>query len=286
MSKPRIDRPGELACCRALLLLALPSWLACDAATERDSGRLCDPVADVDRASELLRPLVAGRDAEGIVYVLDQLGPELLVFVSESDHVLRQLPVAGEGEGPLASGSRFRQVTVEGDPGFTLLLETATDGTQVFSKHPPGRIDPAAPDAGEELQPVDLAELDAFMVRGLAGEVSLEYYGAFADTAEDRRVVVIRPSHDWSYDDFRVFIGTHDRMIERRVLHVERQRDGGTTTIEIMYEGSEATLTFPAVLGDAGVLTLYTFERDGKTQHILPLEDDGGSELALLYYCR
>src|SRR5204863_2322230 len=92
---------------------------------------------------------------------------------------------------------------------------------------------------------------------------------------DSRRVLVVRPSDDWTYEDFRVFLGTPKNMLEREVQNVWRARDGGSTTIEFTLDAKPATLGFPiehtddagfepgpATLQSAGEMLSITLEHD------------------------
>jgi len=103
---------------------------------------------------------------------------------------------------------------------------------------------------GEELTVVPDAVLDDYVLRNLPGDVEIEYI-ASVETGE--RLVVIRPSEDWTYDDFRLFIGEPDRLVERQVESVLRARDGGSTWIRFDFHGETAEVSFP--VSDAATLT-------------------------------
>lgn len=270
---------------RSLTLVSmLMLFGGCDAGSQRDRGVLCDPLADAEESISLGEVLAAGRDAEGVVYVLDRhADDELRAFVSEPGDILRRRRVTGEGEGR-TGGVDFTQATLEGEPAFTLLFERADDGTQTFTKHAAGRVEPGAT-GGEPLTAVDDGDLELqFTLRNLPGEITVEYYGELVDA---RRVVVIRPTDDWTYEDFRVFLGTRERMDERAVRSVARQLDGGSTTIEIALDGERATLSFPVAFDGTDFMPgLWMLEQGGEMVPIVPFEEDSGrSELGLIYYC-
>jgi hypothetical protein len=136
----------------------------------------------------------------------------------------------------------------------------------------------------EELELLEVDEIEGFELRALAPEVTVEYFGRLED---DRYVVVTRPEHDWSYEDFRAFIGPSDRVLERRVSSVARQRDGGTTTIVIEIEGERAELYFPVQReAERFVPGPATLSQDGNTLAIerQPPEREALEKLA--FVCR
>jgi hypothetical protein len=89
---------------------------------------------------------------------------------------------------------------------------------------------------------VDGGAVQGLTVRNLPGGLTVEYE---ADTADGRRLVVTRPTDDWSYEDFRLFLGSADHMEERKVAAVSRASDGGTTKIRCVIDGKESLALFP-----------------------------------------
>jgi hypothetical protein len=101
------------------------------------------------------------------------------------------------------------------------------------------RCDPLAP----RLQLLDGGDAgDRFSDR-----VEIEY---LARTEQDELLLVVRPAEDWSYDDFRLFLGPLEHMRERDVQQVRRQRDGGTTNILFELGGKTADAFFPVQFVD------------------------------------
>jgi hypothetical protein len=92
------------------------------------------------------------------------------------------------------------------------------------------------------------SDITAIPVRNLPGDITVEYIATLPD---GKWLVVTRPSDDWTYDDFRLFLGPTDQIAERAVSSVIRFRDGGSTTITFDYDGSSTVASFPVVLSDA-----------------------------------
>jgi hypothetical protein len=58
-------------------------------------------------------------------------------------------------------------------------------------------------------------------------------------------LVVLRPEHDWNYENFRLFLGPSNNLEERQVTNATRALDGGSTWIMFQLSGHEATAFFP-----------------------------------------
>lgn len=77
--------------------------------------------------------------------------------------------------------------------------------------------------------------------------------GAFADNVarvEDGRwIVAIRPEPFTRDEDYRLFIGTADRLVEQRVVDVFRSRRDGSTMFTFVLDGATARAQFPPPRG-------------------------------------
>lgn len=277
---------------RRLALSVLLGLVACgddDGALDGgapDAGfAACDPLAGNVQPIALGEVLAAGRDAAGVVYVLEDAGDgDLRAFVSDGD-TLRRHRVLGSGEGTLP-GVTFYDVEVEADPPFTLYLEIPDDGEPSFSKvEAPGRNSPDAAAVGERLELLTEDDLADFTLQNLPPEVTIEYFGSY--DAGQERVLVVRPSDDWSYEDFRLFVGTAEVMVEAEVRNVARQRDGGSTTIEATVDGYAVTLDFPVMLVDERIVPgPATIDYDGDLLPIELLDPDPAALDGLSFLCR
>ena len=65
-------------------------------------------------------------------------------------------------------------------------------------------------------------------------------------------MLVTRPTDDWAYTDFRLFLGLIGAVSERAVTNITRYKDGGTTYVVFDLDGAQATAYFPFVRADAG----------------------------------
>jgi hypothetical protein len=249
---------------RALVVVALFGLIACSNNTVSSAEANCDPFDSDEAPIALENVLAVGRDGDDVFYVLDQpAGEEVRAFVSDDDFLFRQR-VAGTGTMSSAELDSY-DVNVEAEPPFSLYLEIPSSGEPRFFKHPadsrpmPG----VAPLGGEELELLSEDDLEDFALRNLPPEVTVEYLGALED---GRRVLVTVPTDASSYEDFRVFFGTKDAMLEHEEVSVVRKRDGGSTTITFRLDGATATLEFPIqMVGDQFVPGPATFEHGGET---------------------
>ena len=144
-------------------------------------------------------------------------------------------------------------LTVGGDAPFTLLIELGGAMTRMMVVEGSLGRDKnltISAAAGEELEIVSKAALDSLAVQNLPGDVHVEYSARLSDGA---RLIVLRPEHDWSYEDFRVFFGPADRVEERHVTSVTRARDGGSTHIDFEVGSEAAVAFFPSRLAVDGV---------------------------------
>jgi hypothetical protein len=225
------------------LLIVSVSMLGCQSS---DSDPVaCKPLESEESQIALRDVIAVGKAALGTLYVVDEGAgsPEFRVFVSEGLALVRH-DVAGSGESN-ESGLRRLTVTTTGDDVFTLFIEIDGVAKRMVREDGPLRdknLDPSA-HLGEELEILDEDVLQGLRVRNLPGDVRIEYS---ARVDEDQRLVVTRPEHDWTYEDFRLFFGPPDRVEERRVTSVERALDGGSTWIKFKVGAEPAEAFFPA----------------------------------------
>lgn len=243
----------------------------------------CDPLQADEQPIMLDNVIAVGRDDQGVLYVLDD--PEdsdYQVFVSEHD-ALQRHRVLGSGSGD----SMWISVSVEADPQFGLYVTLDASGEAASMR----RFDSAdvkdksQEPEGDDLDLLDQSAIEDMKLRNLSPEVAIEYSGTIED---GRRVLVVRPNDDWSYEDFRVFLGTPQKMLEREVKSVLRAKDGGSTTIDFMLDGEPATLRFPVVnAGDHIEPGDSTLASDGETLSIaLEKDPDPTTAGALKFFCR
>lgn len=67
------------------------------------------------------------------------------------------------------------------------------------------------------------------VIVGLPDGMYVEYCGKLFD---GRSFCIYRPEGDWSYEDFRLLLGSETRMTPVAIQNVTRYRDGGTTEIK------------------------------------------------------
>jgi hypothetical protein len=239
----------------------------------------CSPLAGEDVPIALQNVVSAGRDTDGTIYVLDKGTPDFRAFVLEGG-VLQRKKVDGSG----TMGNTTIVATVsDANAPFTLKVEKANGAVTRMGIHR-GTLDAKDFDIAAEgellalLQPSDYTSL---AVRNVTPNVVVEYD---ATTPDGHRMVVLRPDLDWSYEDFRVFYGTPDAMIERPVRDVARMRDGGSTTIDFTVDGATCEARFPSALGQTGAAAKLTI--GGAEQELtVRTADEGPLGAGLSYLC-
>jgi hypothetical protein len=230
-------RPRQAAIIALTLRAALSGPAGCGADTTATTA--CDPLLARESPAALAAVVAAGRHADGTLYVIDRDG-EYRAFVSEAGTLFRRR-VAGSG-----SGSAFVVVSItESNP--QLMIKAELDGPQVIRmgvvRGPLEGRDFTIGEKGDVLDVLATDSVKGLPVRGLDGGVYVEY-NAMLPSGE--HLVVIRPTDDWDYDDFRVFFGRATAVAERSVGSVTRQRDGGTTDVVFELDGANVSAHFPA----------------------------------------
>ena len=205
-----------------------------------DDDGACDPFESRPEPIELGAVIAAGEDAAGTIYVVSRPAsgdPSEYVFVSEGSELVRQR-IAGSG----SSNGMLELSITEHTPPFRLIVFMRGTGTaRIQLAH--DADDRGVPLAGEAetLETVGGDRIEALTLRNLPGEVRFEHGGALED---GRVLIVTRPEDDWSYEDFRVFFGPLDRIVEREVFYAGR---GSSTIIELDIDGQRAEAGFPSI---------------------------------------
>ena len=210
-------------------------------------GGACNPFVKDDIPIVLEEIIAVGEDAEGVLYVVEESEavPETRAFISEGETLYRQEVLGGSsGHGPEGESYGLTLRTADGGE-ITLLVEIDAAGDVkmaiVRDEEYEGRISEIG-ENGELLQVLDESAVSSMAVKNLENIVFLEY---FAVVENGDTIVVTRPENDWSYEDFELFYGKAEQMIERPVSDVLRASDGGSTRISFSLDGKEAEVFFP-----------------------------------------
>lgn len=189
----------------------------------------CDPFAERTRDIALERVIAAGREASGRIWLADENDRGPRVF-AESPQGLQRLKVLGWGQGSDERGEQWMFSVRDDMRDMTLLIEQAPGETPRMGLIEGEVEDDKGQDIdqADPLQVVDDTAWQALNSVDLPGVVHIEY---LATVADGRSLLVTRPEHDWSYEDFRLFLGTHATMREHTVTDVLRAKDGGSTQI-------------------------------------------------------
>lgn len=239
------------------------------------SAPTCDPLAPISAPITLANVVGAGKSGDGTLYVIDEGRPEYRAFVSQGSVLQRKL-VVGSGT---TTDSLIASVEDASAP-FSLKIESlgGTPSRMGIYRGTLAAKDFDIATEGESLTLVGTDALRAFTVANLPGKVDVEYD---AHTDDGHRIFVTRPDVDFSYDQFRVFYGTDQRMQERALRNATR---GSSTYLVFDLDGKDATALFPSSLSDAADKPSITVEST-----VLPLSliaDDGGAPGAgLTFVC-
>ena len=206
----------------------------------------CEPLVSVEAPIELGTVIGIGEAADRTVYLMDEVAPSTRVFVSNGGE-LRRMPVSGGGTITGEGLETHLAIFEYGGAEFRMGVEVRDGATRVAVGPVGERSFEAVLADGEELTVLPETVLDDYVLRNLPGDVEIEYV-ASVETGE--RLVVIRPTEEWTIDDFRLFIGEPERLIERQVTSVVRARDGGSTWIRFDFQGESAEVSFPTPLAE------------------------------------
>jgi len=233
--------------------------------------KACSPLEGVTEPIALATVIGAGRHADGTIYVVDQQESDLRAFVSEGS-ALERKKVAGSGQ-----GEDWTSVTIaDANAPFSLKVETEA-GVPKRMGVVRGELKDKTFDVGAQGDVLELVDASAYAnlaIRNIPGSVVVAYD---ASTSDGRRIVVTRPDVDWSYEDFRVFFGTPERMVERRVETASR---GSSTHITFDVDGVEHDAVFASTMSSHTTSTLTV---NGAEEGLTVNTTDPG--VGLSYFC-
>jgi hypothetical protein len=248
----RMTQQGMTRSSKSSLLLFCTAVAMTGCPTDDVEPVACEPLETTEVPLTLGHVTAVGKAVDGTLYVVDD-NPEAegnhRLYVSEGLALVRH-EVAGTGETNEGDVQRLT-LSAGGSEPFTLFVELHGTPTRMKVVDGPLRdknLDVSA-QPGDELEVSDASVLAGLRVRNLEGTVFVEYS---ARLEGKQRLIVTRPEHDWSYDDFRVFFGSAERLEERSVISVIRARDGGSTWIKFRVGAESAEAFFPTRLSVPG----------------------------------
>ena len=216
------------------------------------SAPACDPFAATPKPIALGTVIAAGQSAAGTIYLVDQVDSGQRVFMSDASGILARERVAGSGSSP-----DYYVFNTDGPDGQFVLQIDKPAGAPLRMAVVQGTLKDKKTftigQEGEELAVLPNTAIAAMPVRNLPGDVTVEY---IATSPLGEQLVVTRPRDDWSYTDFRLFLGSGGLLREYRVTSAMRALDGGSTTIAFTYHDSpSAVASFPVitVMADSGL---------------------------------
>lgn len=237
-------------------IVVLGVLAGCGGSPQGPVSKTCDPLADEPQPITLGQVLGVGRDANAVLYVIDQTPQGLdRLFISD-EMTLKRQPVAGTGAGADPAGGTF-EIVSSGSGDAAVAVEIVTDAmgnVMMGVVHGPLATKTfAIGTQGETLVVLGADALASYAVKNLPGTIDVEYFAMLAD---GRTMVVTRPDVDWSYTDFRVFLSTNatSPLLERTVTKVLR---GSFTDVLFDLDGQQATAHFTSSLAPgASTLTV------------------------------
>lgn len=200
--------------------------------------------------------IAVGESATGTFYAVDQVDNTYRVF-SSVGVVLQRLRIRGSSSRTETDGSKSIEFSCESPQTGAIselavsLRDTTVSMALAAADLPKANFDAVAA-AGEILLPKSPEDIAALELHNLPGEVAVEYN---VSTQDFRRLVIIRPRDEWTYNDFRVFFGDQSLLTERNVAEVFRAKSG-QTNIRFDVDGVEAVAYFPAPEYGIGTATL------------------------------
>lgn len=114
-----------------------------------------------------------------------------------------------------------------------------------------------------------------------APDLHVEYATELDD---GRYFTVLKPRDIESDDDYRGFFGPLDQMAEVDVVYFGREKDGGTTTIDLEIDGQAATAYIPVVWVEQDIEfgpSTFTIGDEMHSLEILAMEPLAGA----VYHC-
>lgn len=219
---------------------------------DRAAGTLtaCDPLAADPQPITLGTVIAAGKSVDGTLYVAtsaDKFGNVDRLFVSEGTTLVRKR-IAGSGQGGAGDAQEF---TISIDSATPLRLVFAIengevaeiglvrDGGKSFLSQLNGDYD--------ALTVVKADAVKGMPLRNFAGDVLIE---EVAHSDDGLRVVVTRPTDDWTYDDFRVFFG-RDGQLDEHPLVKGQSQPKSYRSFSILGEDGDYELTFSSALNSS-----------------------------------
>jgi hypothetical protein len=277
-------RLGAFGVCALMLACAAQGG---ETTTDSDEAGIvaCQPLETEAVAVELDEVLAAGQSEAGVVYVIGKVDNEPRVFVADGSELVLEVE-SGSGQTTTEEGTLTSFTFYERDPILHVELWQGQDGTQrmgvLAGELPDGVKQFEIGTVGEELAPVDVAQVAQLEPRRILNEVVVVYA---AELADGRHLLVLRPDQLASPEDYRVFFGPSERLQERALTSIERARDGGSTTVDFLVDGEPATAFFPVVLVNE------MFERGEPTLTVagtaldIALTPDGAAPANADYFC-
>jgi hypothetical protein len=274
---------------RLMLMIPILLALACDQgsstsapASPVSAAEACDPLTPVTLPVAPGKVVGLGQDAAGTVYLVDaaeRASSSYRVFVSRGAMTLVRLVVTGSGGDASVPGSRVLVSTEDASGPFQLEIEGGDAGPSrmglLRGPLPSSKFFTIGVD-GDTLKVLPPADVGGYTLQNLPGTFDVALLGRVAD---GRMVVVIGPDVDARLEDFRVFFGPADHLIERRLVNAAV---GSYSSIRFAVDDDhQATAVFGS---EFNTFVTSHLEIDGQS---LPLavSDDRAALAGATFYC-
>ncbi|MBX3186034.1 MAG: hypothetical protein KF819_03425 [Labilithrix sp.] len=242
-----------------------------DGASTNAALQACSPLEGKSTPIALESVLAVGRHADGTIYVVDGPMTTARVFVTERG-ALRRKNVAGSSS--MGPSDLSLRVDDAADP-FTLRLDLSGGATRM------GIFRGALTNAktfeigvdGDVLEIVGQGEIAGLPVENLPARMNLQAHGV---TADGRHVLATLPDVDPTADDYRLFYGPADRVVERPITSVS---PGGSLNVAFLLDGREASARFAFTSTDPR----WSVTTDRGQELLTPVTEpvDGGVDAAI-----
>jgi hypothetical protein len=240
-----------------LLRITIASVVALGACSDDPSGQAnaaasgalsaCDPLAADTQPAELGHVFAVGEAPDGTLYVVSGVAsPSNVdrVFVSEGG-ALQRRRVSGTGDRGGLSGDM--DITASYEDGATasrlVVKQRANVVVGIALVHDQGRsFFDELPSNALQLKILDASKIRSLPLKNLPAEVQIEFVASAADGSQ---LVLTRPRDDWSYEDFRLYFGRDDKLIERKIVNASR---GSNTYLTFLVDGAQYDAVFASGL--------------------------------------
>jgi hypothetical protein len=215
----------------------------------------CDPLVAHPLPVTLGTVLGVGRNAQGNVYLADQVdmtatsSATYRVFVSSGMNLYRKRVTGNDKRGALSNWD-YALSYQDGTTQQALLIQVRNGSVTAMGLGPAGTM-MFLPSTDRPLSVVQPDVVSSMTLVNLPGDVVIEEVGT---TPDGNAIVVTRPMDDWTYSDFRVFYGQPPELLERSLVRGFDASGQTNVTFNVSFGEStgQFTLLYPSASGPSG----------------------------------